>query len=64
MSEADLLREEIAELDAQIFRLKGSMNKGDNGVKLSKLAIITRLRDRCRRSLAALDRRNGEGAAA
>ncbi|TWB61669.1 hypothetical protein FBZ98_1011014 [Rhizobium sp. ERR 922] len=64
MTEADLLREEIAELDAQIFRLKGSMNKGDNGVKLSKLAIITRLRDRCQRSLKALDRRNQEGAAA
>jgi hypothetical protein len=57
MTDADLLREEIEELDAQIFRLKGSMNKGDNGVKLSKLAIITRLRDRCQRSLAALEKR-------
>lgn len=64
MTEADHLREEIEELDAQIFRLKGSMNKGDNGVKLSKLAIVTRLRERCRRSLAALDRRNREGEAA
>ncbi|RKD68995.1 hypothetical protein BJ928_104133 [Rhizobium sp. WW_1] len=61
MTDADLLREEIAELDAQIFRLKASMNKADNGVKLSKLAIITRLRDRCHRSLAALEKR---GAAA
>ncbi|OJY66420.1 hypothetical protein [Rhizobium sp. 60-20] len=61
MNESDLLREEIAELEAQIFRLKGSMQKADNGVKLSKLAIITRLRDRCQRSLAALEKR---GAAA
>ena len=61
MTDADLLREEIAELDAQILRIKGSMNKGDNGVKLSKLAIITRLRDRCQRSLAALEKR-GEAA--
>ena len=61
MTDADLLREEIAELDAQILRIKGSMNKADNGVKLSKLAIITRLRDRCQRSLAALEKR---GAAA
>jgi len=57
MNESDLLREEIAELEAQIFRLKGSMQKADNGVKLSKLAIITRLRDRCQRSLAALEKR-------
>jgi hypothetical protein len=57
MTESDLLLEEIAELDAQIFRLKGSMNKGDNGVKLSKLAIINRIRDRCDRWLKALERK-------
>lgn len=45
MTEAELLREEIAELEAQIFRIKGSMNRADNGVKLQKLAVITRLRE-------------------
>ena len=61
MSEVDLLREEIAELEAQILRIKNSMNKADNGVKLQKLAVITRLHDRCNRSLATLEKR---GAAA
>ncbi|KRD49250.1 hypothetical protein [Ensifer sp. Root278] len=61
MSEVDLLREEIAELEAQILRIKNSMNKADNGVKLQKLAVITRLRDRFNRSLATLEKR---GAAA
>ena len=61
MTEADLLREEIKELEAQIFRIKNSMNRADNGVKLKKLAIITRLRDRCTRWVAALEKR---GAAA
>ncbi len=61
MTDIDLLREEIKELEAQIFRLKSSMNKSDNGVKLHKLAVITRLRDRCNRSLAALLKR-GEAA--
>ncbi|OOG75567.1 hypothetical protein B0E45_01160 [Sinorhizobium sp. A49] len=61
MTDVDLLREEIKELEDQIFRLKGSMNRADNGVKLHKLAVITRLRDRCNRSLAALEKR---GAAA
>ncbi|USJ24693.1 hypothetical protein [Ensifer adhaerens] len=60
MSDIDLLREEIAELDAQIFRLKSSMNKSDNGVKLKKLAVISRLRDRCNRSLSRLHERGGE----
>ncbi|RVG59987.1 MULTISPECIES: hypothetical protein [Sinorhizobium] len=57
MTESDLIREEIAELEAQIFRIKGSMNRADNGVKLQKLAVITRLRDRCNKSLAALEKR-------
>lgn len=58
MTEIEDLREEIKELDAQIFRLRGSMNKQDNGVKLHKLDIIIRLRERCLRSLSALERRN------
>jgi len=54
MNDITLLKEEIAELEAQITRIKGSMGKADNGVKLHKLAVITRLRDRCLRSLARL----------
>lgn len=57
MTDIDLLREEIKELEAQIFRIRNSMNRADNGVKLKKLAVITRLRDRCNRSLAALEKR-------
>lgn len=55
MNDITLLKEEIAELEAQITRIKGSMGKADNGVKLHKLAVITRLRDRCLRSLARLE---------
>ena len=60
MTEADHLREEIKELEAQIFRIKNSMNRADNGVKLKKLTVITRLRDRCNRSLSRLQERGGE----
>ncbi|UNK39355.1 hypothetical protein MNR02_06520 [Shinella sp. H4-D48] len=55
MNDIPLLKEEIAELEGQITRIKGSMGKADNGVKLHKLAVITRLRDRCLRSLARLE---------
>ncbi len=58
MTESEHLREEITELDAQIFRLKGSMNKADNAVKLKKLEVITRLRDRCKTALQAPERRS------
>lgn len=61
MTDEELLREEIVELEAQIARLKGSMNKADNGVKLRKLAIVTRLCNRCKRALGNLSRR-GEAA--
>ncbi|KNY18495.1 MULTISPECIES: hypothetical protein [unclassified Shinella] len=61
MTDAELLREEIAELEAQIFRLRGSMGKADNGVKLQRLAIVTRLCNRCKRALANLSAR-GEAA--
>lgn len=59
MNDITLLKEEIAELEAQITRIKGSMGKADNGVKLHKLAVITRLRDRCVRSLARLEASEG-----
>lgn len=58
MTEIEDLREEIKEIDDQIFRLRGSMNKQDNAVKLHKLAVITRTRDRCSRWLSALERRS------
>lgn len=58
MTEPEHLSEEIKELDAQIFRLKGSMNKADNAVKLKKLEVITRLRDRCKTALQAHERRS------
>lgn len=58
MNDITLLKEEIAELEAQITRIKGSMGKADNGVKLHKLAVITRLRDRCLRALANLESRS------
>jgi len=55
MTDAEHLREEIAELEAQIARIKGSMGRADNGVKNRKLTVITRLRDRCKRALARLE---------
>jgi hypothetical protein len=58
MTECEHLCEEIKELDGQIFRLKGSMNKADNAVKLKKLEVITRLRDRCKTALQAIERRS------
>jgi hypothetical protein len=56
MTDIALLKEEIAELEAQIARIKGSMGRADNGVKLHKLEVITRLRNRCLRSLARLEK--------
>lgn len=56
MTEREELREEIKEIEAQITRLKGSMNRADNGVKLGKLAVITRTLVR----LKALERRGAE----
>lgn len=57
MTDAELLREEIAELEGQITRLKGSMGKADNGVKLKRLAVVTRLCNRCKRALGNLSQR-------
>ena len=44
----------MAELEAKIFRIKNGMNRAKNGVKRKKLAVITRLRERCLRWLSAL----------
>jgi hypothetical protein len=46
MTESELLSEEIAELEAEIRRLKGSMNRADNGVKLHRLRVATRTLER------------------
>lgn len=51
MSELDLLREEIREIESEIFRLKGSMNRQDNGVKLARIKILTRTLERLRSAL-------------
>lgn len=50
MTEAELLDEEIAEAQAEIRRIKGSLNKQDNGVKLRRLAIVTRTLGRLQRA--------------
>ena len=39
MTEAFALQEEIEELEAQIVRLKASMQKADNGVKLGRKSV-------------------------
>ena len=46
MTEAFALQEEIEELEAQIVRLKASMQKADNGVKLYRLRVISRALER------------------
>jgi hypothetical protein len=46
MTELDLLREEIKDIEGDLFRIRGSLQKQDNGVKLSRIAIKTRTLDR------------------
>ncbi|MBO0141480.1 hypothetical protein JZX87_09925 [Agrobacterium sp. Ap1] len=55
MTELDLLREEIKDIEGDLFRIRGSLQKQDNGVKLSRIAIKTRTLDRLKRSLARLE---------
>lgn len=42
MTELSDLLEEKAEITAELRRLKGSMNRADNGVKLRRMAILSR----------------------
>lgn len=42
MTELDLLREEIKDIEGDLFRIRGSLQKQDNGVKLSRIEIKTR----------------------
>ncbi|MBB4347977.1 hypothetical protein [Aliirhizobium cellulosilyticum] len=46
MTELDLLKEEIKDIEGDLFRIRGSLQKQDNGVKLSRIAIKTRTLDR------------------
>jgi hypothetical protein len=57
MTEEALLREEIAEYEAQIARLRASMGKADNGVKLHRMGVINRTLDRLKGRLSALENR-------
>ncbi len=56
MTEADLLREEIETLDIELNSLKSRMGSaGGTAAQSKKLAVLTRVRDRC---VKALERRN------
>lgn len=55
MTELDLIREEIKDIEGDLFRIRGSLQKQDNGVKLARIAIKTRTLDRLKRSLARLE---------
>lgn len=57
MNELDLLREEINFLDEEIRSLKGRIGATGNSVQLHKLDMLSRLRDRCNRSLSVLAKR-------
>ena len=60
MTRSERLQDAIEELDGQIARLKASMNREGNGVKLHRLGVITWLREQCREELRAIQR--GEAA--
>jgi hypothetical protein len=53
MTELDLLLEEKKEIQGEIDRLKGSMNRADNGVKLSRIRILSRTIGRLDKSIEA-----------
>ena len=57
MTDAERMQDAIEELNSQIVRLKASMNKEGNGVKLHRLRVITWLRDECRAELNAISKR-------
>lgn len=54
MNELTLLREERKEIQAEIDRLRGSMNRADNGVKHARIAILSRTVARLDREIASL----------
>jgi len=57
MTEVATLQEEIDFLTDEIRSLKGRIGAAGNSVQLHKLAMMTRLRDRCERSKQALAKR-------
>lgn len=57
MTEESLLKEEIKEQEEDIFRLRGSLNKADNGVKLHRIEVKSRTLDRLKGRLSALEKR-------
>lgn len=60
MTRSERLQDAVEELDGQIARLKASMNREGNGVKLHRLSVITWLREQCWQELRAIQR--GEAA--
>jgi len=57
LTEATLLKEEIKELEQEIFRLRNSMQRADNGVKRKRIETLTRTLGRLKAELASLDNR-------
>lgn len=55
MTEIALLKDEINEQEQEIFRLRNSMNRADNGVKRKRIETLTRTLGRLKAELAALD---------
>lgn len=53
MTDLDLLLEERSEIQGEINRLKGSMNKQDNGVKIDRIRILSRTIGRLDKAIAA-----------
>lgn len=54
MNDIALLKEEIKEQEGEIFRLRNSMNRADNGVKQKRIATLSRTLARLNAELAAL----------
>lgn len=57
MNDLTLLKEERKEIQAEIDRLRGSMNRADNGVKHALITILSRTVARLDREIASLDDR-------
>lgn len=57
MNDITLLKEERKEIQAEIDRLRGSMNRADNWVKHARIAILSRTIARLDREIASLDDR-------
>ncbi|MCA0343976.1 MAG: hypothetical protein LCH99_30135 [Proteobacteria bacterium] len=60
MNEIALLKEERKEIQAEIDRLRGSMNRADNGVKHSRMTILSRTLARLDREIVGLETRRAE----